>query len=81
MTAINWNAYVDSDREFEERAVKNEGEFAIVSIGPVSGDEFYKIHIGLYDGAILRSDGLDLQDDSLSASDLGSLTDAVGQPR
>lgn len=80
MTEIDWNEYVSVEREFEERAVKNEGEFAIASIGPVNGDEFYKLHIGLYNGTFLRSDGLELQEDQLSSKDRNLLTTAVGSP-
>lgn len=78
MTDINWNIYVDDERDFEERAVKDEGEFAIISIGPVNGTEFFKMHIGLHNGEILRSDGLPLLQERLSAEEVQEVRRGVG---
>lgn len=77
-TNINWNDYVDETEEYEERAAKDEGDFAIVSVGPVNGDDFYKLHIGLESGQIFRSDGLSLTQANISQSDLDSLVSVVG---
>lgn len=77
-TGIDWNVYVGSSETFEERHAKDEGVFAIVSVGPVGSDEFYKLHIGLDSGQILRSNGLQMTETYISDADLERLVAVVG---
>lgn len=79
-TNIDWNEYIDETEPYEERAVKDEGDFAIVSVGPTddSEDVFYKLHIGLESGQVFRSDGLSLTQPNISQSDLDALVSVVG---
>jgi len=80
MTQIDWDEYLESDSDIINVAIKDEGEFAIVSLTLDPPNEFYKLHIGLYDGEFLRTDGLQLTKDQLSVDDLEELTSIVGDP-